>query len=166
MEQPPFDCVLSFRKPSAQGLGSFVWKENAQDQHDTVDGESGNGPGGNYPERGTFGGVVVPEVCLGAPGFDDQAAHGGNQYGHRIQPQVRARYDGDTHEEKDADEEPIHVAPPGTCPIYIFCGFNSKRPPDIENERDGEEEGAEQDAAVAIPAEGVFQFGKHGGIIA
>lgn len=109
-----------------------------------VNGKGSNRPGGDDPQRRTFGGVVVPQVGLCAPGFDSQPAKNPHEDDQPIGAQIGARDDGQRHEQEDADQQPVHVQPPGTVPVDVGEHFLGQRPPDVDDQEDGQQEAAEQ----------------------
>ena len=93
----------------------------------------------------------MPKVGLCAPGFDGKPAADTNEDNEQIGFEIRTGNDREGHESEDAQQQPIHVAPPGTIPIYIFEIFLGEWPPDINNEENGQQKPAKQNTAIAGP---------------
>jgi len=86
----------------------------------------------------------MPEVGLRAPGFNRQPAADADEDDQRVGFEIGARHDGDGHEEENAEQKPIHVAPPCAVPIYIGEIFFGKGPPDVDDKEDGDKKPAEK----------------------
>lgn len=118
---------------------------------DSIDRKACDRPGWDDPQRRPFAGVIKPQVCLRAPGLDRQPAADPHEYDQGVRAQVGTRHDGQGHEEEDADQQPVHVQPPRAVPVHVFENFNRERPPDVNDEKQGDEEAAQQNAAVPGP---------------
>lgn len=86
----------------------------------------------------------MPEIRLRAPRFDCQPAADADEDNEQIRFEVRPRNDSDRHEPEDAEQQPVHVAPPWSVPIHIFEVFLREGPPDVNDEEDREDESAQQ----------------------
>ena len=111
--------------------------------------KTGNRPGGDDPQRRAFGGVIMPEIGLRAPGFNCQPAADADEDDQHIGFEICARNDGNGHEKENAKQQPVHVQPPGAVPIYIREIFFGERPPDVNDQKDGEQESAKQNGESA-----------------
>ena len=109
----------------------------------------------------------MPEIRLCSPRFDRQSAADTDENDEQVCFDVRTADDGQGHEAEDAQQQPIHVAPPFAMPVYIFKVLFCQWPPDVYDQEDGNKEPAEQNTAIAGP-----EFGNgcaelcHGRIIA
>ena len=84
----------------------------------------------------------MPEVGLRSPGFDSQPAADADKDNQQVCPEICARDDGNGHEKENAKQQPVHVQPPGAVPIHIREIFFGERPPDVNDQKDGEQESA------------------------
>ncbi len=137
----------------------------ARAARDPVNGQGGDRPGRDDPQRRAFRGVIEPQVGLRSPAFDHQSARQPDQNDQAVRFQIRLRHDGQRHEQENAQQQPVHVVVPGDAGIHVAEVFLHQRPPDVNDEHAGEHEGAQQVIAVASPAEKLGDARNHGLII-
>src|SRR5438093_713559 len=93
----------------------------------------------------------MPEIGLGSPRLDCQSTTNANEDDEQIRFEICVADNGNRYEPKDTKQEPVDISPPCAVPIYICKVFNCKRPPNINNQNDGNEKPAQQKPAVAGP---------------
>ena len=93
----------------------------------------------------------MPEVGLSPPGFDRQSAADADEDDKQVRFEIGAGDDRDGHKRKNADQQPVDVAPPFPVPVYIGKIIHGKRPPDVNDQQDRNEKPAQQDTAVTGP---------------
>lgn len=118
---------------------------------DAINGETRDRPGRDDPQRRAFVRVIVPEVRLCTPRFDGKSAKDSHEDDETIGLEVGAGDDRHRHEPKNAKQEPVNVMPPCAVPIHIFEVFLGKRPPDVDDEKNGQQKPAQQNTAIAGP---------------
>ncbi len=72
--------------------------------------------------------------------------------------------DGQGHEAKDPQEEPVHVQPPRSVPVDGCQRLLSERPPDVDDQPANQEESPQQDTAGTRPTKEPQQASKKRGV--
>ncbi len=111
---------------------------------DALDGQAGDRPGRDDPQRRAFIRVIGPQQGLGAPAFDGQPAKDAGQDDPGVDLQVGFEHDGDGHEQEDADQEPVDLAPERDGRVEGAEIFLSQGPPDVQDQPDDRQEAAQQ----------------------
>ncbi len=81
------------------------------------------------------------------------SAYGSNEDDKAVPAQVGAGHDGQRHKKENANQQPIHIQPPGTIPIDVGKDLLSQRPPNVDYEEDNKKETADENPGGAVPAE-------------